>query len=408
MKKIFNKFVFVGFMLTHAATAQAQDALSVGQNGNITIPNKLTVGTTENNPNATLRVAVPDTKNGAGIDIPVKNYSTYSIPMRIGTNKTGHSLLLCNGGGIAFTADTSINGTPGADIIPDMSDVGKGIGLKFRTKNINDPNLLDRMVIKPDGRVGIGVSNPTTGLLTVGSAMNDASRNVRYLNLEKIDTKTLTTQDLISVSASSSIIASEFGAYSDARIKKDQQRSDIRADLAALKQIKITDYRYKDAVQHGTAFKKGVLAQELEQVFPQAVSKHTDYITDIFSMPKQVRLMGTTLVINMEQPHGLQQGDMVRLITPEAQVDTLVEVIDEQTFMVKNWTRATTSVFVYGKKVDDFRSVDFDRLTVLGISAIQQLCKEIEGIEQSVHSLETRVEKLEKMVHAASTKGLQK
>lgn len=73
----------------------------------------------------------------------------------------------------------------------------------------------------------------------------------------------------------------------------------------------------------------------------------------------------------MEKAHGLNKGDRVRLITEKEVVEIAVEIVDAQTFIIKDWTKNTSEVFVYGKKVADFRSVDFDRLTVLSISAIQ-------------------------------------
>ena len=49
-------------------------------------------------------------------------------------------------------------------------------------------------------------------------------------------------------------------------------------DLAMLNKIKVTDYTYIDvSVAMGNGVHKSAIAQELEQVYPQAVNKTTNY-----------------------------------------------------------------------------------------------------------------------------------
>lgn len=254
------------------------------------------------------------------------------------------------------------------------------------------------------GDVGIGTISPTQAKLVVNGWFSTKVPSIKYYGLYSSGDGVESDQQ-ISIYASRPILAKEFYAFSDSRIKTDFNRSNIAADLATLKQIQVTDYRYKDPFQYGNEVKKGIIAQEVEAVFPQAVNKHTDYITDIFAMPKEVSLDEKTLKVSMEKAHGLANGDMLRLITPTEVVETAVEVLDNNTFIVKDWAKDSKEVFVYGKKVDDFRAVDFDRLTILSISSIQQLCKEMEVMKNELSTcqkalltlkdLEARVGKME-------------
>jgi hypothetical protein len=44
---------------------------------------------------------------------------------------------------------------------------------------------------------------------------------------------------------------------------------------------------------------------------------------------------------------------------------------------------------VYGKEVDDFNTVDYDRIFTIGISAIQELSKKVDALEKENASLKS-------------------
>jgi hypothetical protein len=65
-------------------------------------------------------------------------------------------------------------------------------------------------------------------------------------------------------------------------------------------------------------------------------------------------------------------------------------------------------VFVYGREVDDLRSVDYDAIAMLNVSATQELAKKLEQkdveLEQkdvAIAALEARLSALEKRVAGA-------
>jgi hypothetical protein len=89
----------------------------------------------------------------------------------------------------------------------------------------------------------------------------------------------------MSIFASDRIVtAAEFNSYSDARIKQVIDRSDTAQDLARVRQLQITDYRKIDRVAYGDSVHKGVLAQEVEKVIPEAVNLETEYIPNIYTL----------------------------------------------------------------------------------------------------------------------------
>ncbi len=200
-------------------------------------------------------------------------------------------------------------------------------------------------------------------------------------------------------------IQSRFGMYvtSDSRIKKNLRRSDPTMDLAILNQLQITDYNYSDVAAYGDEQKKGLIAQEVEKLFPQAVTKSTDVVPDIYQMaPMEDRWV--TLATD------LRKGDRVRLI--DKKTDGVYEVLEVADGKFRTtFAGAGDNVFVYGREVNDFRSVDYDAIAMLNVSATQELARRLENLEQReaklalleqqaarVASLEQDVAELKRMV----------
>lgn len=173
-------------------------------------------------------------------------------------------------------------------------------------------------------------------------------------------------------------------AMSDRRVKKDFSVSNAANDLALLLRIRVTDYKYKDAIAKGNGLKKGVIAQELEQLVPEAVGLGTDIIPDIYALAQNTRLEAGSLHLTMGKPHDLKVGDKVRIMAGDRQEDLPVTAVASATgFSLGNWNHGTPEkVFVYGREVNDFHSVDYDHLFTLNISATQELARRVEELEK--------------------------
>lgn len=214
-----------------------------------------------------------------------------------------------------------------------------------------------------------------------------------------------------SISCNERILATEFNAFSDSRIKKDVAQSNGTADLEILSNLRVCDYRYIDVFGKGAGYKKGFIAQEVKAVFPEAVSGSTDFIPDIYSLSTDVRFRGTALQITIPAAHGLKTGDKVRLLLPAGQRDcTVTHTPDSCVFEIDNWADTVPAqVFVFGRQVDDFLQVDYDRIHTLNVSAVQELLrrkdmlesekarlwKENAAIRASLDQLDVSIQKME-------------
>jgi len=214
-----------------------------------------------------------------------------------------------------------------------------------------------------------------------------------------------------SAAAAGRVKASEFNSNSDRRIKRDLHLADNLSDQEILRRLKVRDYRYIDVVRQGDALKKGFIAQEVQAVFPEAVSTSTDYLPNLYEKATACRKYGDRLSITLPKEHGLQPGDAVKLELSTGSHDCQVAAVaDPNTFVVADWKAALPEwIFVYGKQVDDLHQVDYDRIHTLNVSATQELIRQVEAAESDtrairqetgaakskIDQLETRLRKLE-------------
>lgn len=174
---------------------------------------------------------------------------------------------------------------------------------------------------------------------------------------------------------------------SDVRIKQVQGRSDPQADLTTLCQLEITDYTLKDSLDHDPHPHKKVLGQQIAEVYPQAVSRITEVVPDIFQ-PATLRA-GWVQLPN----HDLKLGERVQLlINGEEPTIYVVQAVGPDQFQVA--TDYDGPLFIYGREVDDFHQVDYAALAMLNISATQALCDTVEKLKRDVTQLKNRLSHL--------------
>lgn len=221
---------------------------------------------------------------------------------------------------------------------------------------------------------------------------NLASTPITQTNFPVTNTYSLDASGLIKCGALQTV--------SDRRIKKNFTLSNKANDLALLQQIKVTDYQYKDVIGKGATWKKGVIAQEVEALIPEAIGLSTDVIPDIYALAKSAQMEARTLHLTMEQAHGLKPGDKVRLMAGDHQEDLLVQATPSaMTFSVTNWQHgAPEKVFVYGHEVNDFHAVDYDYLFMTNISATQELARRVESLEKENASFKSENTELRQLL----------
>lgn len=277
-----------------------------------------------------------------------------------------------------------------------------GLNHSFANSNnlyINQAGGGVRMLINENGNMGIGDSDPTEGRLTVRGIGDVADRHPYYYmndNAVGASVAGVATTTGYSIWADGRMAASEFNAFSDQRIKEIKGVSNALEDLDLLKKIEITNYQMIDKIGKGNQRYKKVIAQQVKAVYPQAVSYTKDFIPNVYELTDHVAYDEETGILQLttEKAHNFAEGDLIRLIVKDEQKEIeVIEVFDAHTFKVK-MERAYEKVFVYGKKVDDFHTVDYEAIAMLNVSATQALADKVEALEKQNAQLKSILEKI--------------
>ncbi len=157
-------------------------------------------------------------------------------------------------------------------------------------------------------------------------------------------------------------------------------------------QIEVTDYHLRDSITHGRRPIKKVIAQQVATIYPQAVNNDlTEVIPDIY---QRAELQDGWIMLATD----LQPGERVKLITEESAEIYEVKAVESGRFQVlalaSRNAHLSQTVFVYGREVDDFHTVDYEALSMLNVSATQEQQRRIEALEREKADLQLKVEQL--------------
>ena len=264
------------------------------------------------------------------------------------------------------------------------------------------------------GRVGINTSTPRAALEVDGNATvaipgngygGYAFYSIGYGSDGKPATNTggiyTPTDGLVSIYASDRVFAAEFDAFSDARIKTISGISDNWKDLQTLNALRITNYTMKDKVKYGNKSFKKVIAQQVEKVYPQVVSKHTDFVPNVYQSASRIEKTPNGYILHFDHNHKISRTakKLQVLLSGKTQMQqcNIVAIPNDKDVIIEATDLNADKIFVYGEEVNDFRTVDYEGLTTLNISATQELSKliamqniKIEAMEREIKLLQSK------------------
>ena len=279
---------------------------------------------------------------------------------------------------------------------PDGLSVNGYDGVSFSTGS-NSRN--ERMRISSNGNIGIGTTSPSYPLHITKSVNQPSGTNygiiyktssynsTGFIGPTNVNLTYTLSSDAISLFCSNYIAGYGMVVTSDNRIKDIIGISDSKKDLSSLLSLEVTDYKMKDKVQYGEKVTKKLIAQQVKEVLPQAVSLQTEFIPNIYKL--------STInegIISLE--NDLKKGDKVKLFFDEN--EEIVEVVSATKNSFKLNSKKEGQVFVFGKQVNDFHVLDYDAVSMLNVSATQELYKIITSQQKAIDSLKTQIVTQEK------------
>lgn len=275
-------------------------------------------------------------------------------------------------------------------------------------------------LIKTTGGAEIAGAAQITGAANVGADMHVGgtifATNVNFLKfmghfIKYSDLGQLEYNNeygISSIVASYDVSASGFNAFSDARIKNIRGKSNSAKDLQTINALQITDYTMKDEINYGNKPFKKVIAQEVEKEYPQVVSKHTDYIPNVYQITNKIEKTANGYNFHFASKHNLSltaKKVRVQLKDGEATKDfDIVSIPSDNTVEIKANDLKADKIFVYGEQVNDFRTVDYEGLTTLNISATQELSKLLITQQSAIEAQDKKIDMLLKEIELLKEK----
>jgi len=192
-----------------------------------------------------------------------------------------------------------------------------------------------------------------------------------------------------------------FGTVSDQRIKKNIQP--VGDMLEIINMIEIVSFDFIDE-PNNKRDECGVIAQQLETVFPNAVDKSIGVIPCYLKFATSQHNVGDDVHIlfdydSTDPQQNFKVGDKIKIHAGQ-KTDTedkdkgshhvVVKSIIDGGFITEKWKDydAEDGVFLHGKEVDDFRNVDKEQLGVLALKGVQELSSMVSALNGTCAALQ--------------------
>ena len=252
-----------------------------------------------------------------------------------------------------------------------------------------------KMVIKNNGNVGIGTNDPGYALEIVGSE-----------NVTVNGTGTLYTGGALSNHTNNTYVSAKFSSglwcaggniivSSDERIKENVVDVSDNLALKMVRNIPCRYYEYKDKLSRGTEKTIGFIAQDVNEILPMAVSITNSII------PNEMRLLSNIswgeidpsnnykLTTDLSDCSGIKYRFYVSN-DPSGNDECMKDIVgnDDSTF---TFDQSWNNVFCYGKEVDDFHTLDKQKIFALNFSATHELDRQQQIDKAKIAELETKI-----------------
>jgi len=163
---------------------------------------------------------------------------------------------------------------------------------------------------------------------------------------------------------------------SDQRIKTDIQTYDSSLALDQIKALRVTSYK---KIETPLQEEIGFIAQEVHKILPNTVEKMTMYIPNIHKWisctydDKKHTISVDNSSLNLNYKENIQIKDNKECTYSCIVIDTEYGAVLHSTEFVTKPPSIKDKVFLYGKSVDDFMSLNKNDIFTVAVSAIQML-----------------------------------
>ena len=228
------------------------------------------------------------------------------------------------------------------------------------------------------GKLGIGTTTPGFPLEIDDGTSGTTVGAVGYLYYSSsVGTSPNSVNDTVSLKVSNSIWAGQYVfANSDERIKKNIVDVPDNLALEMVRNIPVRYYEYKNTLERGVNKTIGFIAQDVKEVLPMAVSLQKNIIPNEMRKLTDINWNDTTLSTDLSDCSGVKYRFYVSNDENEIKKEVIGNSDNSFTFDI-----SYNKVFCYGKEVDDFHTLDKNKLFALNFSATQELDRKVTALE---------------------------
>lgn len=213
------------------------------------------------------------------------------------------------------------------------------------------------------------------------------SNILSFGNDMNVSNSSATINMLKDVNIHGTVTARNYLVVSDQQFKTGIEVTSAHADLDIIDQLNVVTFNYKDML---SVNRKGVIANDVEMVIPDAVSYHTGFIPNIMSYGM---ISNGKIMLEINQANNIKINSILRVqfhdtnasLSPEW-VDVVVldlSVSHELASITVNKPLPTkySQVFIYGI-MDTYKVVDHDYLYMTCINAVKALKSKVDTLEK--------------------------
>ena len=229
------------------------------------------------------------------------------------------------------------------------------------------------------GNVGIGTVSAGYPLHVVGNTASVNPGYVSYMEYPSLTTANATNHT-VGLRVDNDIWSGGYIlASSDERIKKNIVDVPDNLALEMVRNIPVRYYEYKNTLERGFNKTIGFIAQDVKEVLPMAVSLQKNIIPNEMRNLMGLSWNGATLYTDLSDCSGIKYRFYVSN-DPGGNDEVMKEVVGnhDNTF---TFDTSYNNVFCYGKEVDDFHSIDKNKLYTINFSATQELDRKVTALE---------------------------
>jgi hypothetical protein len=213
---------------------------------------------------------------------------------------------------------------------------------------------------------------------------------MRYFNVNLALTYSMASfTDICAIFESSIWCKNLICSSSDSRIKTNIQDINDDGALQKILLIKPKTYNYIDTFERGDKTVYGFIAQEIQEIIPEAVSIKEEVIPNIY------KLCDCSNNIITIPNNILLQDDIIDIIdvSGNRKQYNINDVSNNDITIDENLEG--DKCFVFGSKVKDFHTLNKDYIFTLNVCATQELHRLIEKQQNIINDLIARITKLE-------------